>query len=499
MKRIVVNIERTIWVKLLKVAILGLVMSLGSCSKESAPAPQPPVTPVEIGKAKAWLTTGDKGKLLNEESAISITAQSSTTLPIITINPTQTYQQIDGYGAALTGSSAYLLKSLGASQRNTILQELFDPESGIGINYLRVTMGASDFSLSDYTYNDMPDGETDFDLSEFSISPDADVIAILKQVVNINPNIKIMATPWSAPAWMKTNGSLVYLAGKTNKLKTECYEVYAQYFVKYIKAYAAEGITIDAITPQNEPLYYTAGYPSMNMEASEQRDFIKNYLGPLLAEEGLDTKIIVYDHNWDNTDYAISILNDTEASQYIAGSAFHAYAGNVTAMSVVHQAHPDKGLYFTEISGGEWATDFSSNLQWNMQNIFIGTANNWSKNALLWNLALDNNHGPQNGGCSDCRGVITINGSSISRNVEYYSIGHFSKFVRLGAHRIQSTLTSIMADVIYVTYQNTDGTNVLVVSNNSSESKSFVVREGTASQFLYTLPARSVVTLEWKL
>lgn len=472
---------------------------LQACNKDSGPVVGPPTTPDEIGRASVWLTTGDKTKLLSKESDVSITAPITATVPVITIDPAQTYQQIDGFGAAVTGSSAYLIKNLSTTKRNALVQELFDPNAGIGISYVRLTIGASDFSLEDYTYNDMPAGQTDFNLQNFSLSKDADVINVMKQIVSVNPDIHVMGSPWSAPAWMKTNGSLKYVNGQTNKLKTDCYGVYADYFVKYIQGYAAEGITIEAVTPQNEPLHSTAAYPCMQMEASEQINFIKNHLGPALQAASLPTKIIAYDHNWDNTNFAISVLNDAGAKPFVAGSAFHAYAGNVSAMSIVRNAHPDKGLYFTEVSGGEWATNFSDNLQWNMSNIFIGTTKNWSKNVLLWNLALDQNFGPKNNGCSDCRGVITITtDGTINRNVEYYTIGHFSKFVQTGAYRIASTITESVANVDFVSFVNTDGSIVLVMANNNDAMKSLAVKQGTG-QFTYSIPAKSVATITWKL
>jgi glucosylceramidase len=292
---------------------------------------------------------------------------------------------------------------------------------------------------------------------------------------------------------MKTNESL-----KGGSLRTDCYEVYADYFVKYIRAFEAEGIVIDAITPQNEPLYSTAGYPCMSMTATEQRDFIKNDLGPAFQAEGIDTKIVAYDHNWDHPEYATTILNDAAAKQFVAGSAFHAYAGDVSAMTTVHTAYPDKGLYFTEISGGEWAKDFSANLQWNMSSIFIGTVKNWSKTALLWNLALDQNFGPKNNGCTDCHGVVMINSLNgiVTKNVEYYSIGHFSKFIRPGAHRITSSISTTVSGLDHVAFVNANDGKVLVVANDNTIPKSFTVKEGER-QFNYTIPAKAVVTIVW--
>jgi glucosylceramidase len=401
---------------------------------------------------------------------------------------------MEGFGAALTGSSAYLInQKLNVSQRENLLKDLFDPRSGIGISYLRITMGASDFSPEDFTYNDLPPGQTDPSLSKFSVSKDqTDLIPVLKAVVALQPAIRIMATPWSAPAWMKTSGKL---AG--GSLKPEWYGTYADYFVKYLDAYKKEGIAIDAISVQNEPLH-EAAYPSMGMDSAAQGIFIGQHLGPLFQTKGIKTKILLYDHNWDRPGYPISILNDPQASRYVAGSAFHAYGGSVSAMSEVHDKFPDKGLYFTEISGGRWATDFSDNLKWNMSNIFIGTANNWSKNALLWNIALDENDGPKNKGCDNCRGVVTIAADgTVTKNVEYYTIAHMAKFVRPGAFRVPSGRLSNSIQLEHVAFLNPDGSKVLVVLNQGADNKKFTVVAGE-NQFNYTIDPNAVVTLMWK-
>ncbi|HEX5170829.1 MAG TPA: glycoside hydrolase family 30 beta sandwich domain-containing protein [Cyclobacteriaceae bacterium] len=474
--------------------VLTAFFSVAGCGDDD-PKYEPPHPPNEIGKAQSWLTMGDQSVLLGKQNDLSIIEEQSTTLPVITVDITEVMQEIEGFGAALTGSSAYLInRKMNSSQRNQLLNDLFDSENGIGISYLRMTIGASDFSLSDYTYDDAPPGDTDYSLSQFSIAKDKeDVIPVFKLILAIAPDIKIMGSPWSPPAWMKTNDAL-----RGGKLKLEAYDAYANYFLKYIDAFKEEGITIDAITVQNEPLFFTANYPCMEMTADEERAFITQSLGPLFKGAGVETKIILYDHNWDNTDYAISILNEASSKEFVAGSAFHAYAGNVSAMGVVHAAHPDKGLYFTEVSGGEWATNFSDNLQWNMSNIFIGTTKNWSKNVLLWNLALDQNFGPQNSGCTNCRGVVTINASTgnVTRNVEYYSIGHFSKFIRPGAHRVGSSISSSVPGLDYVAFVNADESRVIVLTNDNDEGKNVVVREGEG-QFSYSIPARSVATVRW--
>ena len=475
--------------------LLALVLFQWSCKDDDPPLPPDGPDPEATDTAYVWLTKGDQTKLLNPEAGLSIKSQRTGTWPLIQMDTTTTFQAMHGFGAALTGSSAYLLnRKLNATQRTQVLTSLFDPKQGIGISYLRLTIGASDFSLSDFSYDDLPAGETDFSLNHFSLAQDLqDVVPVLKEIIAIAPDIQLVGSPWSPPAWMKTNGSM-----KGGKLKPSCYSVYADYFVRYVQAMQSEGITIAAVTPQNEPLYFTASYPCMEMQAAEQLDFIKNHLGPKFQAAGLTTKIIVYDHNWDVTDYAISILNDPVARAFVAGSAFHAYGGDVSAMSTVHYAHPDKELYFTEISGGAWAPDFSGNLVWNMQNIFIGTANNWSTTSLMWNLALDQQYGPQNHGCSNCRGVIEINNSSgaVREQVEYYSIGHFSKFVRPGARRVSTTMPAELSNMGFVAFLNPDGSKVLITGNYGTEFKTFTMQQGT-KYFSYSVPPKSEATIVW--
>lgn len=442
-----------------------------------------------------WVTTGDQSKLLQKQSDVSFGADSGTYATTVNVNENTTYQTIKGFGAAVTGSSAYLInQKMSASQRSALLNDLFGA-GGIGLSYIRHTIGASDFSLSSYTYNDTPNNIDDFDLNYFSINPDkTDVIPTLKSILSVNSGIKILGSPWSAPAWMKDtetlNGS--YLKWYDSRY----YTAYANYFVKYINAFKAEGVPIDAITVQNEPLHTTSGYPSMSMSDTEQRDFIKNYLGPAFRSNNIPAKIVVYDHNWDQTYYATNIFADAAASQYIDGSAWHCYAGNPSAMTTVHNAYPSKNIYFTECSGGEWATNFGDNLKWNLSNLIIGATRNWAQTVLLWNLALDPNHGPTNGGCADCRGVVTINPSNgnVTKNVEYYVLGHASKFVKPGAVRIDSNTYS--GGIENVAFKNPDGSKVLIALNNSASSITFKVRWASQA-FVYTLPAGAAATFTW--
>lgn len=475
--------------------VVGMIFMLTatsfSCNKNPEDIDPVDSTDHSIGQAEYWLTLGDRSSLFSYQKT-GIFADNSEALPVIKIDTTLQYQSIDGFGAALTGSSAIVLQRLSAEARHNILETLFDKGKGIGISVLRISMGASDFSAFDFTYDDMPSGQTDFDLQHFNLSRDTvDLIPVLKEILSINPDIYILASPWSPPAWMKTNKNL-----KGGKLRTDCYDVYARYFVKYINLMKQHDINIQAVTIQNEPLHFTAAYPCMEMQHVEQANFIKNALGPVFKTSNLNTKIIIYDHNWDNTNYAVSILNDADAAQFISGSAFHAYAGNVSAMTTVHNAHPDKGLLFTEISGGAWATDFASNLMWNMNNIFIGSAKNWAGMALLWNLALDENYGPQNNGCDNCRGVVTVyNSGTVTRNEEFYSIAHFSKAVFPGAVRISTLMPLSVTGINAVTFMNTDNSKVIVIANDNSSRQKVALQ--CNNRFIpVELPAKSVMTVK---
>ncbi|MDF2698931.1 MAG: glycosyl hydrolase, family 30 [Haloplasmataceae bacterium] len=439
---------------------------------------------------EVYTTLGNKTKLLEKQADLMIKkdlgVNASTTL---TLNDTVKYQEIDGFGAALSESSAYLINNLDETKRTQVINDLFSLEEGIGINFVRLPMGASDFALSNFTYNDIPSGTEDLTLSQFSINRDKqNAIPVLKDAFALNSNIKLIGSPWSAPAWMKTSDSL-----NGGSLKPEYYEVYSNYFVKYIEAYELEGLPIYAITPQNEPLHETGGYPSMKMTVNEQISFIKK-LGPTFFNNNIDTKIIAYDHNWDKTDFPVLTLLDKTASNYIAGTAFHCYAGDVENQQLVYNVAKTKGIWFTECSGGEWATDFNSNMSWNMQNLFIGSLNYYSKGVLLWNIALDENFGPKNGGCQDCRGVITVkNDGAIEKNVEYYSIGHFSKFVMPGAYRIEAKLEGNDA-VITTAFTNPNGDIVVVLHNIGGSSTNININYDGLNTF-YSLPGNGTTTL----
>jgi glucosylceramidase len=459
----------------------------------TAAAAAAPLTSGAEAAVGVYLTRGNQSKLLSPESDLSFVSGPGSNSTKINFDTAVTYQTMSGFGAAMTDSSAWLIQNeLNMTQRDALMHQLFSPTDGIGISYLRVPMGASDFALSPYTYNDLPGGQTDPGQTNFSIAHDqAYIIPLLQQAKALNPQLGMMATPWSAPAWMKNNNSLV-----SGSLQSQYYASYADYFVKFFNAYEAQGLTFDTLTVQNEPQNAT-NHPSMTMSTFQQSTFIGDHLGPALVSAGIDTKIVAFDHNWDNWNYPVIVMNDPEAGQYTTGAAFHAYAGTVDQQSNFHDFFPDKDVYFTEITGGDWATNFSDNLIWNMRNIVIGSTRHWAKTALFWNIALDQNNGPYlPGGCSTCRGVVTINTNTggVDFNEEYYSIAHASKFVQPGAVRID---TDSIFDVIEtVGFLNPDGSRVLIAMNPSSFSRRFDVVEGDDS-FSYQLSAKSVATFVW--
>ncbi|MEL7145616.1 MAG: glycoside hydrolase family 30 beta sandwich domain-containing protein [Bacteroidota bacterium] len=402
---------------------------------------------------------------------------------VISISATTTYQTMDGFGAAMTGSAAYLINTeMTETQRNDLMNDLFGA-SGINLSFIRHSIGASDFSLSDYTYHDP--GNT------FSIDVDrADVIPMLQQAKSINSSLKIMGTPWTAPAWMKTNNSM-----KGGSLTDDHLDDFALYLVRYMEAFEDEGLPIYAITMQNEPLNETTAYPSMRMEWFQQSNLLRYHLGPLMSTRGLTTKVLLYDHNWDETDYAKDILSIPETAQYAAGTAFHGYAGGVEAQSTVYNHATDKGIWFTEQSGGGWSPDFDENLDWYARNLIMGSIKNWSKSIILWNLALDTSDGPQNGGCTNCRGVVTVNDDgSYTKEIEYYVLGHLSKFVLPDAIRIYSSDTD---KVQSVAFKNPDDRMVLI-AYNTAETNSFVRVNTNDQEFDYTIPAGALVTFTWE-
>lgn len=476
----------------LLIAMASFSLGSADCSKANNSNNTPPIVtpspPTQVNNVDFWLTMGDQSMLLRKQSDILSFGTVSNNYSFIDVDSTQTFQTVDGFGFTLTGGSAYVINQLSGTDKANLLQELFGSGStSIGISYLRISIGSSDLNASVFSYDDMPAGQTDVNLANFSLNNDmTDLIPVLKQILAINPNIKILGSPWSPPTWMKDNNSSI-----GGSLLLQYYNVYAQYFVKYIQAMKAQGITVDAITIQNEPLY-GGNNPSMLMAATQEADFIKNSLGPAFQAASITTKIIVYDHNCDRPDYPITVLSDAAANNYINGSAFHLYGGYISALTTVHDAYPNKNVYFTEQYTASTA-DFGSDLKWHLQNVVIGSMRNWSRNALEWNLANDPSYGPHTvGGCTTCKGAVTI-GSSIIRNVGYYIIAHASKFVPAGSVRISSNISGSLNNVAFVT---PTGNKVLIVENDGSSATSFNIR--FKGKWVTTaLPAGAVGTYVW--
>lgn len=471
-----------------KYSLLGIFLVLGvllSCKGQ-------PDSEDTVSTAKIVLTSLDQSQLLNEveikKSDISATTSVGST---ITLDPSTSYQSMDGFGYTLTGGSALHLQKMTALPRSKIIEELFGKSAkSIGVSYLRVSIGASDLDEYPWSYNDLPLGKSDPDLEHFSMAYDTlYLIPTLKEILKISPLIKIMGSPWSPPAWMKDNKDT-----RGGSLIKEYYPAYANYFVKYIKAMEAEGIPIDAITVQNEPLH-PGNNPSLLMLAKDQGEFVKNHLGPAFKEHGIETKIILYDHNADRPDYPISILDDPKAAQYVDGSAFHLYGGTIDALSKVHNAHPEKHLYFTE----QWIGapgNFEENLSWHIENLIIGAPRNWSRNVLQWNLAADENQQPHTdrGGCTRCLGAITIKGDSIIRNPAYYIIAHASKFVPPGSVRIDSNQEEELLNVAFSTPENK---TVVILQNKKNETITVELNK-EEEKLIITLGGKDIATLVWE-
>jgi glucosylceramidase len=473
-----------------KIFFVSWCLFFGCSSKDTTNVTPTPTPPATTNDMDCWLTKGDQSILLQKQSVVLGFNTTYNIYPTIEVDDAQIFQTVDGFGYTLTGGSAQLINQLTTSKKQELLQELFGANTNsISVSYLRISIGASDLNDAPFTYDDKSTGQTDLTLSSFDLVQDAtNLVPILKEILAINPAIKIIATPWSAPVWMKDNNSFI-----GGSLQTQYYNVYAQYFVKYIQKMKSLGITIDAICPQNEPLN-PYNNPSMLMTALQQNDFIKNNLAPAFQTAAIATKIILYDHNCDKPEYPLSILNDAATAVVVNGSAFHLYAGDISVLSTVHNSFPNKNIYFTEqytASTGSFAGD----LKWHLKNVIIGSMRNWSKNALEWNLANDASFGPHTtGGCNTCKGAITIETTSTyTRNVAYYIVAHASKFVPMGSVRIWSNITGNLNTVCFKTPA---GKFVLIVENDGTANELFNIKYN-GRWVTTSLESGSVATYLW--
>lgn len=466
-----------------------------------------PETPINED-VTLYITTNTRSQDFNKHS-IAFSKKDNMSPTTLKLEPTDRYQTMDGFGAAVTGSTCFNLMQMTKENRDKFLKETFSPTEGMGQSYVRISIGCSDFSLSEYTCCDTP-GIENFALT----TEETDyVIPILKEILSISPNLKILGSPWTAPRWMKVNNLTdlqPFISWTSGQLNPEYYDDYAAYFVKWIQAFKREGIDIYAVTPQNEPLN-RGNSASMYMTWQEQRDFVKDALGPALRQAGLGTKIYVYDHNYnydndktenaDQKQYPLKIYNDAAAAQYISGAAYHNYGGNKEELNIIREARPDKDLLFTETSIGTWndGRNLEVRLTEDMREVALGTINNGCKGVIVWNLMLDTDRGPnREGGCQTCYGAVDINPnnySTITRNSHYYIIGHLSSVVNPGAVRIGTS--GFSEDGFYFSaFENSDGTYAVVLLNSTSGSKSITIDDGN-HHFNYEVPAKSVISYKW--
>lgn len=500
--------KKTSLYKLFLLTLLSVgFFSCNGCTE--AGGVEPPVSTDEKSDVELYVTTASQSMLFSKVP-LQFSTKDNMSPYTIKLDPSITYQEIDGFGAAFTGSTCYNLMKMPADKRKELLKETFDPVNGMGYSYIRVSIGCSDFSLSEYTYCDTPG------IENFAIHTEEKeyIFPILKEILAINPNVKIMASPWTPPRWMKVNNLTdlqPFNSWTSGQLNPKYYQDYATYFVKYIQTMKQEGFEIESVTIQNEPLN-RGNSASLFMTWQEQRDFIKTALGPKFRENNIKTKIIVFDHNYDydshkddtkdQGQYPLKIYEDTEAAQYIDGAAYHAYGGDKSELLKIHNARPDKNLYFTEISIGLWGSgyNFGEDLMWNMREVGIGTLNNWSKAVIVWNYMLDDKHGPYRpGGCDICLGAIDINSSNYSsytKNSHFYDMAHLSKVIKPSAHRIKSSGLNING-LHYVAVQNPDKSFGLIALNTQASEQAITIDDGSKT-FTYRIPSRGVASFLWK-
>jgi glucosylceramidase len=461
--------------------VLGALMLAGCTSIEAAPPPP----------AEEWVTTADEGEKLAPQPLEQPLGPASGD-EAVAIDTSKHFQKMHGYGAAMTDASALVLSSLPQDRRRAIMTELFGrANGGLGLSFTRLTVGASDFSTSDYSYDDTVGNVPDPELRHFSIEPARKyVLPRIREALKINPDLRVMISPWSAPAWMKTTRSLI-----KGQIVPQYYPAFANYLARTVQAFGREGVPVSMLTIQNEPNFEPDNYPGERVDPPQRAEIIGRYVGPTLRSLGLSTQILDWDHNWDKPEMPLGVLSDARARASISGVAWHCYNGDVSAQEPVHDAYPDKDAWVTECSGGEWSPNYAEVLGWMTDKLIIGASNNWSRGTLLWNLALDPSHGPHTGGCADCRGVVTIDPATrvITRNVEYYVLGHVSRFVLPGAYRVATAKRG--NEIEAAAFLNVDGSRVAIVHRKSGDGSLTISLDGERYQVV--LPRGSIATLRW--
>jgi glucosylceramidase len=447
--------------------------------------------PADAQTVREFLTTPDLSSTLAAQPNAKFTPASAASADTIVVDPSQRFQTMDGFGVSMVEGSAWLLhERMPPVLYREVMTRLFDPARGIGLSFLRLPIGSTDLSIDHYSYDDLPAGQTDTTLAHFSTKHDeAYVFPVMREALRLNPAMTVMASPWSAPAWMKTNGSM-----SGGGLRPDMEQVFAQYLVRSLEEFKRQGIPVKYLTIQNEPLHETEDFPGMLMLAGQQKRIIGKYLGPDLEHAGLDTRVLAYDHNWDHPEYPIEVLSDPAAAPYVAGSALHCYGGDPSGQTAVHDRFPEKGVWMTECSGGTWQKEQPLTVT---AHLVIETTRNWAKAVSLWGVVLDPDHKPHAGGCGTCRGLVTYDPAKKAATYtgDFYALAQASRFVRPGATRIASTSLGPQS-LETVAFQNSDGAVALLVLNNTAETKSFRVA-WKGSELGTALPAGALATYIW--
>jgi glucosylceramidase len=452
------------------------------------------------------MSTNDETDLLTAQPSVNFTTSTADAgTNTVLVDPTQQYQSMEGFGAAFTDSAAYLLmKTEPSADLSGTLNDLFTRNgNGIGLSFMRIPMGASDIALSVYSYDDQPVGTTDLNLTSFSIAHDqAYILPLIVQAKTLNPQMKLMANPWSPPGWMKDPATIspVSMQGGSLLLTSANETAFANYFVEFLQAYQTAGVSIDYISIQNEPENMTAAYPSMLMPDTTQLALLQGYVLPALSTAKLTAKVFAWDHNWDTPSYPEYVLSGLTTQQLtqVAGTAWHGYGGAPGAQQIVQNEFPTLGTWETEHSGGTWQSDQFTTDMLEITQVLRNSA----KSFVKWSLALNENLGPnltQNvpglGGCNTCTPIVTVNSTTgaVTKDIEYYTLGHYSKYVLPGAVRIYSSNTPAIASVAF---ENPDGSMAVIAYNSTTTSQTFNMQWGTQS-FSYTLPATAAATFTW--
>lgn len=472
-----------------------LLLALSACQGAVRPEPEP--------VAEATVYTTSAGGLRFAESRVPLMRPGTAAAYRVLLNG-KSFQSVDGFGLAITQASCYNLLKMSPADRTAFLTEVFDREHGMGSSLIRVCIGGSDFSMDEFTWCDEPG------LEHFAVHPldEQYLFPVLDEIFAINPDVQIIASPWSAPLWMKVgeDGRTPHNQWFAGHLGEAYYQDYAKYFVRWIQEMERRGYPIMAVTLQNEPLN-RGNSMSTYMSWQEQSNFIKWAIGPAFAAAGLKTKVLVFDHNYSydgnsgQQDYPVHIFEDPEAGRYVQGSAWHNYGGNVSVLDGVHARFPDKEIYFTEASIGIWNYSFEDCLINDFRDVFLGTLGRWGKGVTLWNLMLDYQGKPfRPRGCSTCYGAVSIDASeyslnSVVRNSHYYDVAHCSKVLQPGAVRLGTSGYSA-AGLTYQLYRNPDGSYAaLILNETGSDALINFVTDNYA--VACRIPPRAVQSVTW--